>query len=69
MSEAFLGTKLTMNLGPRSYEIILRRGALPNLYHFAHLHRRGAGGTASGGPPPYARPGAPPGRGAAATGQ
>ena len=40
MSEAFLGTKLTMNLGPRSYEIILRRGALQNLYQFANLNRR-----------------------------
>ena len=31
MSEGFLGTKLTMNLGERSYDIILRRGARQNL--------------------------------------
>lgn len=51
MSEAFLGTKLTMNLGPRSYEIILRRGALQNLYQFANLNRRVAVVTDSGVPP------------------
>ena len=55
MSEAFLGTKLTMNLGPRSYEIILRRGALQNLYQFANLNRRVAVVTDSGVPPLYAR--------------
>ena len=66
MSEAFLGTKLTMNLGPRSYEIILRRGALQNLYQFANLNRRVAVVTDSGVPPPSARPVAAPGRGAMA---
>ena len=55
MSEAFLGTKLTMNLGPRSYEIILRRGALQNLYQFANLNRRVAVVTDDGVPPLYAR--------------
>ena len=55
MSEAFLGTKLTMNLGPRSYEIILRRGALQNLYQFANLNRRVAVVTDSGVPAVYAR--------------
>lgn len=28
----FIGTKLTMNLGERSYDIILKNGALENLY-------------------------------------
>ena len=55
MSETFLGSKLTMNLGPRSYEIILRRGALQNLYQFANLNRRVAVVTDSGVPPIYAR--------------
>ena len=55
MSEAFLGTKLTMNLGSRSYEIILRRGALQNLYQFANLNRRVAVVTDSGVPEIYAR--------------
>ncbi len=50
MSEAFLGTKLTMNLGARSYDIILRRGALENLYQFANLNRRVAVVTDSGVP-------------------
>ena len=31
----FIGTKLTMNLGERSYDIILKNGALENLYQFA----------------------------------
>ena len=34
MSE-FIGTKLTMNLGERSYDIIVKRGSLENLYQFA----------------------------------
>ena len=55
MSEGFLGTKLTMNLGERSYDIILRRGALQNLYQFANLGRRVAVVTDSGVPPLYAR--------------
>lgn len=31
----FIGTKLTMNLGERSYDIIVKRGSLENLYQFA----------------------------------
>ena len=54
MSE-FVGTKLTMNLGPRSYDIILKRGALENLYQFARLDRRVAIVTDSGVPEAYAR--------------
>ena len=46
----FIGTKLTMNLGERSYDIILKNGALENLYQFARLDRKvavvtGASGT------------------------
>ncbi len=55
MSEEFLGTKLTMNLGERSYDIILRRGALENLYQFANLGRRVAIVTDSGVPASYAQ--------------
>ncbi len=55
MSEEFLGTKLTMNLGARSYDIILRRGSLENLYQFANLGRRVAVVTDSGVPPIYAQ--------------
>ena len=54
MSE-FIGTKLTMNLGPRSYDIILKRGALENLYQFARLDRRVAIVTDSGVPEASAR--------------
>ena len=36
----FIGTKLTMNLGERSYDIIVKRGSLENLYQFARLDRR-----------------------------
>lgn len=54
MSE-FIGTKLTMNLGPRSYDIILKRGALENLYQFARLDRRVAIVTDSGVPEAFAR--------------
>lgn len=54
MSE-FIGMKLTMNLGPRSYDIILKRGALENLYQFARLDRRVAIVTDSGVPEAYAR--------------
>ena len=39
MSE-FIGTKLTMNLGERSYDIIVKSGSLENLYQFARLDRR-----------------------------
>ena len=35
----FIGTKLTMNLGERSYDIILKNGALENLYQFAQIGR------------------------------
>ena len=55
MSEATFGSKLTMNLGPRSYDITLRRGALQNLYQLADLNRRVAVVTDSGVPPVYAR--------------
>ena len=43
----FIGTKLTMNLGERSYDIILKNGALENLYQFARLDRRVAVVTGS----------------------
>ena len=32
--------KLTMNLGARSYDIILKRGCLSNLYQFTDLTHR-----------------------------
>lgn len=54
MSE-FLGTKLTMNLGERSYDIILKNGALENLYQFARLDRRVAVVTDAGVPAEYAQ--------------
>ena len=44
----FIGTKLTMNLGERSYDIILKNGALENLYQFARLDRRVAVVTDAG---------------------
>ena len=44
----FIGTKLTMNLGERSYDIILKNGALENLYQFARLDRKVAVVTDSG---------------------
>ena len=47
MSE-FIGTKLTMNLGERSYDIIVKRGSLENLYQFARLDRRVAVVTGGG---------------------
>ena len=50
----FIGTKLTMNLGERSYDIILKNGALENLYQFARLDRRVAVVTDSGVPAQYA---------------
>ena len=53
MSE-FIGTKLTMNLGERSYDIILKSGALENLYQFARLDRRVAVVTDSGVPVSFA---------------
>ena len=54
MSE-FIGTKLTMNLGERSYDIILKNGALENLYQFARLDRRVAVVTDTGVPAEYAQ--------------
>ena len=38
----FIGTKLTMNLGERSYDIILKNGALENLslIHISEPTRR-----------------------------
>ena len=51
MSE-FIGTKLTMNLGERSYDIIVKSGSLENLYQFARLDRRVAVVTDSGVPAP-----------------
>ena len=50
----FIGTKLTMNLGERSYDIILKNGALENLYQFARLDRRVAVVTDAGVPAEYA---------------
>lgn len=47
--------KMTMNLGTRSYDIILKRGALQNLYQFANLDRKAAVVTDSGVPAEYAR--------------
>ena len=54
MSE-FIGTKLTMNLGERSYDIILKNGSLENLYQFARLDRRVAVVTDTGVPVQYAQ--------------
>ena len=51
----FIGTKLTMNLGERSYDIILKNGALENLYQFARLDRKVAVVTDSGVPAQYAQ--------------
>ena len=51
----FIGTKLTMNLGERSYDIIVKRGSLENLYQFARLDRRVAVVTDSGVPAQYAQ--------------
>ena len=54
MSE-FIGTKLTMNLGERSYDIIVKSGSLENLYQFARLDRKVAVVTDSGVPAEYAQ--------------
>lgn len=54
MSE-FIGSKLTMNLGERSYDIIVKSGSLENLYQFARLDRRVAVVTDSGVPAQYAQ--------------
>ena len=48
--------KMTMNLGTRSYDIILKRGCLSNLHQFADLtHRRVFVLTDSGVPAQYAQ--------------
>ena len=48
--------KMTMNLGTRSYDIILKRGCLSNLHQFTDLtHRRVFVLTDSGVPAQYAR--------------
>jgi 3-dehydroquinate synthase len=47
--------RLTMNLGERSYHIILKRGSLQNLYQFTNLGRKVAVVTDSGVPAQYAR--------------
>ena len=48
--------KITMNLGTRSYDIILKRGGLSNLHQFTDLtHRRVFVLTDSGVPAQYAR--------------
>lgn len=48
--------KMTMNLGTRSYDIILKRGCLSNLHQFTDLtHRRVFVLTDSGVPAEYAR--------------
>ena len=48
--------KLTMHLGSRSYDIILKRGCLANLHQFTDLaHRKVFVLTDSGVPADYAR--------------
>jgi len=47
--------KLTVNLAERSYDIILKRGALHNLFQFARLNRRVAVVTDAGVPAAYAQ--------------
>ena len=47
--------KLSMRLGPRSYDIILKRGALDNLSQLAWLDRPALIVTDSGVPAEYAR--------------
>ncbi len=46
--------KLTMNLGKRSYDIILHRGALEKIRHFTNLNRKVCVLTDSGVPAIYA---------------
>ena len=46
--------KLTMRLGERSYDIVLKRGALANLGQLANLARKVFIVTDSGVPPEYA---------------
>lgn len=50
-----IGMKLTVNLAERSYDIILKRGALQNLYQFINLNRKVAVVTDSGVPARYAQ--------------
>lgn len=47
--------KLTVNLGPRSYDIILKAGALKNVYQLADLNRKVAVVTDTGVPAQYAQ--------------
>jgi len=47
--------KMTMHLGKRSYNIILKRGALANLHQLADLNRKTAVITDSGVPVQYAK--------------
>ena len=47
--------KMTVNLGDRSYDIVLKRGALQNVYQFTNLNRRVAVVTDTGVPARYAR--------------
>ncbi len=47
--------KLTMNLGSRSYDIILKRGALENIYQLANLNRKVCVLTDTGVPAIYAQ--------------
>ncbi len=47
--------KLTINLGKRSYDIILKRGALENLYQFTNLNRKVCVLTDTGVPAIYAQ--------------
>ena len=47
--------KMTVNLGDRSYDIVLKRGALQNVYQFINLNRRVAVVTDTGVPARYAR--------------
>ncbi len=47
--------KLTINLGKRSYDIILKRGALKNLRHFTNLNRKVCIVTDTGVPAAYAQ--------------
>ena len=46
----FIGTKLTMNLGERSYDIILKNGELVQVLQCARLDRRVAVVTDAGVP-------------------
>lgn len=47
--------KLTVNLGLRSYDVILKRGCLQNAFQFIHLGRKVVVITDEGVPPQYAQ--------------